>query len=214
MTSSGANTEWSADGNSLYVLQGAYPVVQLVKIPVDGSVGAATVLVNSKYATDISISPDEQWISFIEFNNLFVVPVGSNSLGANFWVSSRPGFQPNGFIKVSPIGAYYMHWAWRGDQWVLGWLLGSQYSYAPPSALAGCADISCVIDATTTVDLTFAAPSDVPTELVVCYDNGTIVTMRNQTEVINNGRIVVKGDRIQAVCSLTRAPNKLLTLIF
>ena len=119
-------------------------------------------------------------------------------------MSSRPGFQPSGLQQVSPIGAYFHHWVNNGptNGWTLGYLLAAQYSQVPVNKIADCSDLACVTAATTTYNLSFNAPTDVPS-ITVCFDNATIVTMKDQNEIINNGRIVVQGDRITAVYSLS-----------
>lgn len=100
LSSSGRDPTFSADGNSVYVNDGYYPELRLVKIDIHS--GAQTTLATSKYATSIQITPDESMVAFIEFKQTYVAPFPA---GMPWWRECCWDSLLLVSVRLSPCGA-------------------------------------------------------------------------------------------------------------
>jgi hypothetical protein len=215
VTGNGFRPKWSLDGSAIYVQRGGYPSASLVKIELDLTaleisnqgrpiVKSQTVLAESKYATEIQVSPSEREVAFIEFNGLYLAPfeISRHDDGAAaMQVTARSGLQPNGLRRIAQDGVHSIDWS--HDVTSFTWLRASSLFRATDSAaILKCheTDSGCIGSHIVEYDLSFQVDGDVPQDDFVCFDNVTVATMRTSAEeFINEARIVVSGDRIQDV---------------
>ncbi len=147
----------------------------------------------SAEATEFVISPNEKWIAFTENFNAYVAPFveGAKSLKVGPKEKSIP------IRKVSRDAGEYLHWS--GDSGRLYWALGPElfsrqlreafeFVDGTPEKLPE--------DPAVGVNIGFEQAADIPSG-TVAFTGGRIVTMRGD-EVIENGTVVVRGDRIVA----------------
>ena len=148
----------------------------------------------SEYATEMVISPDENWVAFQELFNLYVTPFPRT--GKSLDLSATNKAIP--LQKISRDAGIYVHWS--GDSRKLHWTIGPEYftralvetfDYLP-----GAPQELPAIDSTgTPVGLELS--SDNPGGMLA-ISGARIITMEGD-EVIENGVIVTEGNRIVAV---------------
>ena len=146
----------------------------------------------SKRATEIRISPDEEWVAFREQFRIFTAPF----IRAGTAVELEPTTRSIPVREVAPSGKY-IHWSNEGG--LLNWSVGpSLFSHKmdskPVDAVATDASFS---SSKSEIDLGFKAATDVPTGAVVLR-GARIITMRGD-EVLERGTIVINGNRITEV---------------
>ncbi|MEM7352487.1 MAG: amidohydrolase, partial [Acidobacteriota bacterium] len=148
----------------------------------------------SEAATEIRVSPDGQWVAFSERFNAYIAPFVAASKAINLgpMAASIP------VSKVSRDTGEYLHWS--GDSSTLHWSLGPELFTRPLNqafAFLEGAPEELPEPAEKGVDIGFDVTADVPTGSVA-FVGGRLITM-NDDEVIEDGTVVVEGDRITAV---------------
>jgi len=148
----------------------------------------------SDHATEFRISPDEKWLAFQERFNAFVTPFVRT--GRRVEIGPKSKALP--VARVSRDSGEYLHWS--GDSRALFWAVGPELYKRPLvesfSFLAGAPEKLPEPAASGTpigFETAAAAPRGV-TALV----GGRVVTMRGD-EVLENGAVVIEGNRIRAV---------------
>lgn len=170
-------------------------------------------LYRSDWATEFRVSPDGRWLAFSERFNVFATPF----MNTGKPIDVGPGAKNVPVVKVTTQAGYNIHWS--GDSKSLHWSMGpTLYTKTIPAALdaagfAG-ANASAADEPATTTDLSFSQAHDVPahsdgTKSVIALINGRILTMQNPSgaydpvtraaQVIDDGAIVIEGNRIVAV---------------
>jgi imidazolonepropionase-like amidohydrolase/Tol biopolymer transport system component len=148
----------------------------------------------SDNATDFRISPDEKWLAFRERYNVFVAPFVRT--GRKVEIGPKAKALP--VTRVSKDAGDYLHWS--GDSRSLHWSLGPElFSRSLPEAfafLAGAPEKLPEPPASGT-PIGFEAAAETPRGGFALV-GGRIVTMRGE-EVIENGTILVEGNRVTAV---------------
>lgn len=150
--------------------------------------------VTSEMGDELRVSPDGKWLAFTEHYNAHVTPFTLAS--KSFTISPDGGNLPT--TRVSRDAGQALHWS--GDSGRLYWSLGTKlfhrdlkdaFAFVPgaPEKLPEPGGES--------VELSFDVNHDVPSGTVV-FEGGRIVTMKGD-EVIENGVLVVTGNRIQAI---------------
>ncbi|MDP2438669.1 MAG: amidohydrolase family protein [archaeon] len=217
----------------LSVMAGGYPNTRLLLYQVStpaGSppqLGPPRIAAWSKYATDISLSPDLAYVAFVEFGWVYLVKAPQQLPDTGLEVSSRPGHIPEGGVLMcSPEGGVNLEW--REPHWTdnaspyLTWLLGSKLFQVQVSDVSGCwatsaatnSDVyppspQCVYAQTHNLDLSTRQPTGAPAgDRLLCLTNATIVTMSNRAnpERIALGELQIRGEIIVAVIDLETAP--------
>lgn len=197
ITEEGRNPQWGADNDHVFVTRQVSTgevdwVNNLVRLKRDRS--DEQVVAKSEFANEFAISPDGQWLAFRERFQTYVTPMPL--AGRAFSVGKRATALPSRQLSVN--AGDYLHWS--GDSKSVHFSLGNELfsrplkeSFAfvegaatplPPSAEKG-------------MPIGFSASAAKPTATVV-ISGARIVTMKGD-EVIDNGRIVVKGNRIAAI---------------
>ncbi|MDY7226485.1 amidohydrolase family protein [Hyalangium sp. s54d21] len=140
------------------------------------------------------VSPDEKWVAFRENFNAYVMPLprGGKAAAASKDSKALP------VSKVSKDSGEYLHWS--GDSKRLHWALGPElftrelreaflFVEGAPEKLPEVAEHGR--------NISFEATTDVPGGAVALV-GGRVITMRGE-EVIEDGVVVVRGNRILAV---------------
>lgn len=156
---------------------------------------------NSKWGTDYRVSPDGQWIAFIERFNVYLVPLLQT--GGSVDVGPASASMPT--AKMSTESGDFIHFS--GDSQRLHWSVGpTLYTQELKQAFSFLQEPPTNGQAApkaepTKIDLGFDQPMARPSQ-VVAFVGAKIVTM-GPAGTIENGTLVVKDDRIQAVGSKT-----------
>ena len=143
------------------------------------------------------VSPDEKWVAFRENFNAHLMPL---TQGGKTVVASKDG-KALPVTKVSKDAGEYLHWS--GDSKRLYWALGPElftrelresfrFVQGAPEKLPEPQDKG--------LNISFEAPTAAPAG-VVALVGGRVISMRGD-EVLDNGVVVVRGNRILAVGKL------------
>ncbi len=149
---------------------------------------------NLKYVNQVVLSPDEEWVAFTELYNAYLAPFPQT--GGAIDLNNSTKAVP--VKRVTRHAGDYVHWS--GDSKSLHWTIGPEYftralqnSFkfitGAPDSIAGPDSLGLKIG--------FKLKSDVPTGKVA-FVGARLITMRGD-EVIDNGVLVVEGNRITAI---------------
>jgi imidazolonepropionase-like amidohydrolase len=155
----------------------------------------------SAFATDFAISPDEKWLAWQENFEAHITPFVRT--GKSIELGPKMSAVP--VTTVSRDAGEYLHWS--GDGKRLYWSLGPElFSRDLKDAFAFLEGAPATLPPVPEkgVNIGFSRPYDVPTG-TVAFTNARIVTMHG-TEVIENGTVVVNGNRIAAVGANVAVP--------
>lgn len=186
-----------------------------------GSVGVdgkdARDHVESKWATQFSVSPDGRWLAFQERYNVYLTPLPTTGKTR----SLSPDGKDLPITKVSRDAGDFLHWS--ADATQLRWSLGPELftmdladafafmgeakkdSGAEPNATEqakteakpGAKQVEPPLDRATSENIGFRIATDKPAGKLALV-GAKIVTMKGD-EVIDDGVIVIDGNRIAAV---------------
>ncbi|HEY0371370.1 MAG TPA: amidohydrolase family protein [Thermoanaerobaculia bacterium] len=166
----------------------------------------------SAFATEFAISPDEKWLAWVEKFDVQVTPFVRTGKS----IEIAPGMKAVPSATVTKDAGEYLHWS--GDSQRVYWSLGPElFSRDLKDAFAWLADgvilsrkdgegsspgatgkvLRSAQDDNPGVNIGFSRPYDVPSGKLA-FTNARIITMRGD-EVIENGTVVVDGNRITAV---------------
>lgn len=148
----------------------------------------------SMYGSQFIVSPDEQWIAFVDLHNVYVAtfPVTGKTIDIG---SSTADFPVK---KVSRDAGINLHWSNGGRQ--LHYTLGDQYFTINLEDrfefIAGKPDTAFVIPEKG-LSVGLQAKTDKPKGTLV-FTNARLITMKGD-EVIENGTVVIENNLIKAV---------------
>ncbi len=192
LTETGHDPHFSASGERIYYTEGepsgkeAAPAHEFVSVDLNGK--DRRVHARSNYASRIEVAPGGAWVAFRENFNVYVLPMPpGGQLDLSFNLKALP------VVRASDIGADYFSWI-DGD--TLAWTVGSALYRAPMSQLfasGGAAQAGKRI-----ADLGVTQASDKPSG-PVALTGARIVTMNDSDEVIENGTVLIRDNRIVAV---------------
>ncbi len=150
---------------------------------------------SSEYALGFTPSPDNQWIAFHELYKVYIAPMPQ--VGSDINLSANTTAIP--VTHVARDAGYNLHWSADGEK--LHWTLGEKYFTVE---LEEAFDF---LNSETTeelplgendgIDIGLELETDIPSG-VVAFTNARIITM-NGDEVIDNGTIVVRENRIETI---------------
>jgi imidazolonepropionase-like amidohydrolase/Tol biopolymer transport system component len=150
----------------------------------------------SENATEFAISPDEKWLAFRERYNAFVTPFVRT--GKRIEIGPKAKSLP--VARVSKDAGEYLHWS--GDSRSLHWALGPElFTRALPETFAFVAGAPEKLPEAPEKGkpIGFEAASDIPSGSLA-FVGGRLVTMGGGgDEVIEDGVVLVEGNRIKAV---------------
>jgi len=165
---------------------------KLISIGLDGNEPRTHLA--SDWATELRVSPDGRWVAWTERFNAYVAPFVPTGKP----VDLGPKTTAIPIAKVTRDAGEFLRWS--GDSQSLHWSLGPElYRRELKDAFAFLEGAPAVLPEPPAhgVDLSFSTPSDAPTG-AVAFVGGRVISMRGD-EVIEDGTVVVSGNRIQAV---------------
>ncbi|MEX0662750.1 MAG: amidohydrolase family protein [Balneolaceae bacterium] len=151
---------------------------------------------SSEYALGFTPSPDNKWIAFHELYKVYIAPMPQ--VGSDINLSANTSAIP--VTHVAQDAGYNLHWSSDGDK--LHWTLGEEYfsvelDEAFEFLSGGEKNEELPLNKNEGISLGLELETDKPTG-VVAFTNAHIITM-NGDEVFENGTIVVRENRIEAV---------------
>ncbi len=151
----------------------------------------------SEYAIDYTPSPDNKWIAFTELYKVYIAPMPQ--VGSDITLSSSTRAIP--VTHVARDAGYNLHWSANSDE--LRWTLGEQYYSVELNEafdfLNGETSEELPLGENDAISIGLDLETDKPSG-VIALTNAHIITM-NGDEVIENGTIVVRENRIESVGS-------------
>jgi imidazolonepropionase-like amidohydrolase/Tol biopolymer transport system component len=152
-----------------------------------------TEVARSEFASEYTVSPDGQWLGFVERFHAYVVPLAS--VGKGVTVGAKTDMLPVRRLDVN--AGHSMHWS--GDSRQVHFALGDQlFTTAVADAFAPNTEKEGGYQPRETGRaIGFTQAADKPAGMVALV-GGRIVTMKGD-EVIDDGVVLVDGNRITAV---------------
>ncbi len=194
---SGSNPQFARDGERIYFSRNTQGT-QLGLYSVDRNGTDERSHVRGETVTEFRLSPDHRWLAFRQDYDAWIVPF--TAAAKEIEVSSSMTSLP--VRRVSGRAGEFLHWS--ADSQRLHWSMGpTLYGRDLKDAFAfldGAPD-ELPEPETTGEEIVIELASDRP-EGVVALTGGRVVTMRdawNRQEVIDNGVVVIEGNRIRAV---------------
>ncbi len=190
VTDKGEYPKFSNDGNYIYYQSGGNLFGALDKTfsrcKRDGT--EEQVLFKGKYTNQFSVSPDGDWVAFVDLHQVYVSPfphtgreIDLNRETADFPVR-----------KVSKDAGINLHWS--GDSKKLHYTLGSEYYTVNVENRFDTPDSSFKAES---LNVGLTAKTDKP-KGAIAFRNARIITMKGD-EVIEDGTIIVEGNVIKEV---------------
>lgn len=202
---SGASPQWGAGNDRLFMVAREDGKLALISTDLNGE--AKRVHARGELANDLRIAPDGRTIAFRQNYEVFAMPLvpGGKPLDVSEKASALP------VTKVSTGGADYIGWANGGD--TLFWSIGPSLQSASVAALFAGAPkgegdkAAAYTPPATGIPLSVTVQKAKPTGTTV-ITGARVLTMRaglgaDDAGVIENGMIVIEGDRITAVHDAT-----------
>ncbi|HEX8620060.1 MAG TPA: amidohydrolase family protein [Thermoanaerobaculia bacterium] len=171
----------------------------LRSIDVDGSDEREHAI--SAFATEFALSPDEKWLAWTEAFDAHITPFVRT--GKSIEIAPKMTAVP--VSTVTRDAGEYLHWS--GDGQRLYWSLGPELFHRDVKdafAFLDGAPATLPSAPATGINIGFSRPYDVPSG-TVAFRNARIITMRGD-EVIENGTVIVTGNRIAAIGSNVAIP--------
>ena len=194
VTENGSRPRFSADGRRLWFTTGGGEGLELHSVDLSGQ--DQRTHASGKDMVDLAVSPDGRWVAFMESHNVYVSPL----VGTGKTIDLSAG---NTAIPVQQLSARAGDFlSWQGSDTVT-WSRGSiLYGRRLDDAFGFLSDGDSLGPVETGQDIGFEVPHAAHGQ-VAAITGGRIVTMRDAwngvEEVIENGTVVVQGNRIVAV---------------
>jgi Tol biopolymer transport system component/imidazolonepropionase-like amidohydrolase len=192
---SGHSPRFSADGSRVYFIDGGGLEKKFRSIGINGEEGRDHF--NLKYVDFVALSPDDKWVAFTELFNGYVAPFAATGTAVDLNKDTK-AFP---VTRISEDTGSYLHWSGGSDR--LHWLVGDAYftrelkdsfAFLPgaPRTLPEPADARGI-------RVGLQMPVHAPQQ-TVAFTNARLLTMAGDS-VVENGTLVVEGDRIAALGS-------------
>lgn len=188
----GEKAVFSADDNRIFFFAAGFPNVQYKSVDLNGH--NELLHFTSRYATDFVPSPDNKWVAFRELHNVYVsaFPPTGKSIELHAKTEAIP------VAKMSKDAGINMHW--NSTSTKLFWTLGEEYYSQELRDVFTFLNANKSTDSKTEpkvikvgLELNFDKPQS-----LIAFTGATIITMKGN-EVIENGTIVIKDNRIEAI---------------
>jgi imidazolonepropionase-like amidohydrolase len=196
---------FSRDGQRIFYQKGGFLFGQLDKSlkSVDLNGKDERTHVHSKYGNQFTISPDNRWVAFAELYHVYVAPFPDH--GKTLEISKDQMMVP--MAKLTDEAGNNLQWWSESNK--LSWTLGPKhYTVELKNAftfLEGSPDSIGEIPKEV-VDIPLELETDRP-EGLLAFTGARIITM-NGEEVIDNGTILVEGNRIISIGTDVEIPGK------
>ena len=187
LSESGSQPRFDASGERVWWMEWGLEKKTLVSVDLTG--GDRREHATSERAMEMTPSPDGRWVAFEELWEVYVAPLPQ----AGGSVAVGPKMKNLPVRKVSEVAGEFL--SWSADSATLRFGLGPELFEVDVAELFQ-SDAE-VEDHRRRFALGFEHPGDVP-DTDVAFVNATILTM-NGREVIENGTVRVRGNRIEAV---------------
>ena len=196
VTNGGSFPRFNTNGDRIFYQGGGYlfGAIQKSYNSVDLNGNDQKTHFTSSYAHKFVPSPDNKWIAFSNLYKVYIAPLTQ----AGKEISLSPSTTAIPVQLVASEGGYHMHWS--GDSQTLRWTLGDEYFSVDLNEVFSFVDNapdSLPEPPKSGMEIGLDLPTHVP-EGKIAFTNARIITM-NGDEVIENGTIVVDGNRITAV---------------
>ncbi len=188
----GTQPTFSGDGKRIYFMAREGGKKALKSVRLDG--GDERAHFTSKYAVAILPSPDEKWVAWQELFNIYIAPFPKT--GGAVELSADTRAIP--VQKVTRDAGNYLHWS--RDSQKLHWVIGPRYftrDLKETFAFVEGAPQEIPPPDSVGIPIGLELPSDNPDGLIA-FVGARIITMKGD-EVIENGTLIVKGNRIWKV---------------
>ncbi len=205
ITNGGSFPQYNMSGDRIFYQGGGYLFGALVKNfnSVDLNGENQITHFTSQYAQKFVPSPDNKWIAFSNLYKVYLAPM----VLAGKEISLSPSTKSIPVQLVASEGGYNMHWS--ADSKILKWTLGDEYFNVDLknvfSFVEGAPD-SLPEPPKTGVEIGLDLETHVP-EGSIAFTNARIITINDSEEVIEDGTIVVEGNRIIAIGSNVDIPS-------
>jgi len=192
---SGADPRYSADGQRIY-LTGSQQGNRIL-FSVDRQGQNRVDHLQSQFASDFVPSPDGRHVAVIERYGMYLAPMPATGRTVTF----TPGTRAYPIQRVTDDSGFFPHWSADGSRiyWTLGPTLYEQELAEVFTFLREGGDTERAPAAPRMYPIGLLAQADIPGG-TTALEGGRIITMRDD-EVIENGTVVVQGNRIAAVGS-------------
>jgi imidazolonepropionase-like amidohydrolase/Tol biopolymer transport system component len=163
------------------------PAHELASVDANGQ--DRRVHARSAYVANMEVSPTGEWLAFLENYHIYVLPMPP---GGQIDLSLQTRAVPQ--RRATDIGGTYINWI-DGD--TLSWTLGASLYRAEMADLfaSGSSDAT---HGKVVANLSMTRAADKP-HGVVALTGARIITMNDAQQVIENGTIVIRDNRIVAV---------------
>jgi imidazolonepropionase-like amidohydrolase len=197
----GVEPQFTADGKRVLFLTGGGLKKKLQSVGLAGE--EPRDVFDLKYVDFVTVSPDGRWVAFTELFNAYVAPMPQT--GGTVELSKDTTAIP--VSKISADVGSYLHWG--NDSASLHWMVGNQYySRDLKDAFAFVPGAPATLpkpDTLKGVPVGLTVASDKPGD-VVAFTHARLVTM-NGDEVIEDGTLVIEGERIKAIGKNVAVPS-------
>jgi len=194
ITENGDQPQFNATGDRIFFLGGSYLDNAFKSVDLSGN--DERTHFTSKYGNNFVVSPDNKWVAFSELFKVYLAPMPKAGKAVN--LSANTKAIP--VTQVAEDAGINLHWSGNSEQ--VHWTLGEKYyTVALQNAfdfLNGETDQELPIPTSQGVDISLDVQMDKPNG-TIALTNANIITMNGDREVIENGTVVVEGNRIQAV---------------
>lgn len=192
VTKRGENPSFNKTDNRIFYQLGGGLSKQVASCDLSGK--EEQIHIKSTYGSQFTISPDEQWIAFIDLHQVYVATFPQT--GKTFELGSSSEDFP--VKKVSQNAGLNLHWS--KDSKKIMYTLGNEYFQIPLkdrfSFIAGIADSNFKMP-TKGIDIGLKAKTEHPNQ-IIALKNAKIITM-NSNEIIEHGTIVIENNLIKSV---------------
>ncbi len=204
VTDEGAMPRFSPNGDRIYYQNGGYIFGAINKSykSVDLRGEDQQTHFTSNYGHEFVPSPDGKWMAFSNLHKVYLAPIPKTGKT----IELNPNTKSIPVKQVSSEAGYHMHWSADSDK--IHWTLGEEYFTVDLEDTFGFvegAPDSLPEPPTSGRKLELNLKTYVP-EGSIAFTNARIITMKGD-EVIENGTILVEGNRIKAVGTDVEIPT-------
>lgn len=192
ITTSGSEPIFNASGDRIFYQQGT----NFRSVDLNGQDQKHHF--RSQYALGFTPSPDNEWVAFHELYKVYIAPMPQT--GSDLDLNANTKAIP--VTHVAKDAGYNLHWSSDGQK--LHWTLGEEYFTVELAEafefLNGNMNQDLPLGNSDGIRIGLELETDKPSG-VVAFTNAHIITM-NGYDVIENGTVIVRDNRIEAIGSV------------